>query len=153
MRPSTKTVFVTVLSTALVLIVGCKDQGVSTSVSSDQIRFSTDRLSYAESDTLKLLLANNSLSDINVGLRCGIYLEMFYQRSDNHSWGDTLWFPYMSFRCLTQLDTVGTKTTFLHSVPAQIFYATGTFRLVVRVYSPKTGTVLEIASNPFEVHS
>ena len=152
MNPSTNTTLVAILSTALVMIAGCKDQGVNTSISSDQIQFSTDRNSYTESDTVKLFLANNSLSDINVGLRCGLYLEMFYQRSDNHSWGDTLWFPYMSYRCLTLLDTVGTRTTFVHFLPAQIFYATGTFRLAIPVYCSKTGIVLRVTSNPFEIH-
>ena len=151
MKSAILTPLTLVLSVIFLPIVGCGNQPTNIGSPSDQISFSTDKPSYAESDTIKLFIYNNSRSEITVGLRCGFYLEMFYQRRDNHDWGDTLWLPYMSLRCLTLLDTVAMNTTFAHSLPAEVFYSTGRFRLVVNVHDPKTGTSLSAVSNPFEI--
>ena len=151
MKSTIATSLTFILSVSFLSIVGCGNQPTNIGGPSDQIIFSSDRTSYAESDTIRLFLNNSSRSDINVGMRCGFYLEMFYQKRDNHNWGDTLWFPYMSLRCLTLLDTVVANTILPHSIPAEIFHSTGTFRLTVDVYVPKTGTSQSILSNSFEI--
>jgi hypothetical protein len=139
------------LSVIVQAIVGCGIQPTNIALPSDVIALTTDKPSYAESDTVRLFLKNSSTSDVTVGMRCGIYLEMFYQKKDNLNWGDTLWFPYMSLRCLTRSDTVGMNTTFTHSIPAAIFSSTGTFRLTLDVAVPTTGVTHSVVSNLFAV--
>jgi hypothetical protein len=141
-----------ILSFALILwIIGCQNQSTEISNSSEQVSFSTNSSSYVESDTIKLSLRNNASYDITVGLRCGLYLEMFYQKQVNQDWSDTLWFSYMSLRCLTDLDTVLMKHSFAHSMPAQIFNSTGTFRLLIDVHIPQRDTSLMVISNQFQI--
>jgi len=118
---------------------------------SDEITFSTDRLSYAESDTIHLSLKNNSAVDITSGLRCGAYLEMFYQKREIEKWSDNLWFWYMSLRCPTHLNTIKAKTTFAHSIPAAILDSTGTFRLLVTFHSLQPDSSLTLVSNVFQI--
>jgi len=139
-------------STMVLLIVGCGDESTSISEPSEQIRVLTEKTSYAASDTIRLFLTNNSRSSINVGMRCGLYLEMFYQKKEGQNWGDSLWFAYMSLRCMTVLDSVAMNASFAHSLPAAIFYSTGTFRLRVKVHLPKTSVSLSVFSNPFDIH-
>jgi len=140
-----------ILSFIFLQVVGCADQGTDPVTSLEQIRFSTDAPSYATSDTIRLSLENNSQSDITVGLRCGWYLEMFYQKRENEVWSDNLWFPYMSLRCVTVPKIVKMNTTFGHSLPAEMFYSTGTFRLKVTVYIERVDTSLSLVSNSFEI--
>jgi hypothetical protein len=132
-------------------VVGCKDQPTDSGNSLEQISFTTNSNSYTEHDTIALSLKNNSSSDIIIGLRCGIYLEMFYQRKANQEWGDSLGFSYMSFRCLTELDTILMKNSFAHLLPATMLDSTGTFRLVIDVHIPQTDTSLMVISNQFQI--
>ena len=95
-----------ILSFALVLsIIGCQNQPTEIRTSSEQISFSTDSSSYVESDTINLSLKNGPSFDLIVYLKCGRFLEMFYQKKVNQDWSDTLWFSYMSLKCLTFSDT------------------------------------------------
>jgi len=151
MKSRIVTAIILILPFILLLVVGCADQSTDPVTSSEQLRFSTDRTSYAASDTIRLSLDNNSQSDITVGLRCGWYLEMFYQKRENEVWSGDLWFPYMSLRCMSIPETVSMNTAFGHSLPAEIFYSTGTFRLTVTVNLERTDTSLRVASNSFEI--
>jgi hypothetical protein len=130
---------------------GCKDHPTEMNAPSEQISFSTEKYSYSTSDTVNLFLKNGSKLDISVGMRCGVYLEMYYQQKDKDNWGDTLWFPYMTFRCLTQLESVAANTTFTHSLPAQNFYSTGTFRLLLRGHFVQQDSAFTVVSNTFEI--
>jgi hypothetical protein len=129
---------------------GCKDQPVETGTP-DPIRLSTDKNEYERSDSLKVLLANNSNVEITVGLRCSRFLEMFYHEKNDDQWSDNKWFWYMALACPTLLDTVGTTTTLEHSLPAETFRSQGTFRLVVQTYVPIDDTVLTVFSNSFRI--
>ncbi len=77
----------------LLQVVGCANQSTQPITPSEELRFTTDRTSYAPSDTIRLSLSNNSRSDITVGLRCGWYLEMFYQKRENEGWSDKSMVP------------------------------------------------------------
>jgi hypothetical protein len=132
------------------LASACKERPVETG-SSDRISLLTDKNSYAKLDTINLCLKNNSGFDMVVGLRCGSYLEMFYQEKDDDHWSDILWFWYMSLRCLTLLDTIETNNTLRHSLPAGIFDSTGTFRLLVDVYIREGDCRETIISNYFKI--
>ncbi len=140
-----------VISIILWLTAGCGNPPTNVGSPSDEIAFSTDKASYAPSDTLTLALSNNTKSDAIIGMRCATYLEMFYQKHDTSGWGDTLWFPYMSLRCVTLLDTVKVNSTFRHRLPAGIFYATGTFRLTVRFHDPLPDSSRSAVSNSFTI--
>ena len=140
-----------IISIILWLTAGCGDSPTNVGALSDEIVFSTDKASYAPSDTLTLVLTNNTKSNAIIGMRCATYLEMFYQKHDTNGWGDTLWFPYMSLRCVTLLDTVKVNSTFRHRLPAGLFYATGTFRLTVRFHNPLPDSSRSAVSSSFTI--
>jgi hypothetical protein len=139
-----------ILSILLSSLCGCQSQSTE-STSPDQITFVTDRISYAPSDTISLSLRNNSADDITTGLKCGLYLEMFYQEKGIQNWSDNLWLPYMSLRCPTDVNTVRARTTFTHAVPAEMFHSTGTFRLIVAVHSQQSDSSLTLVSSVFQI--
>ena len=76
---------------------------------------------------------------------------MFYQKKENNDWSENLWLGYMSLRCLTVLDTIQANSTFTHSLPADTFGSTGTFRLIVEVHKPATNCRETIISNSFKI--
>ncbi|MBN2425606.1 MAG: hypothetical protein JXR46_13340 [Calditrichaceae bacterium] len=135
----------------LLLITGCQKEATDISASIDQIDFSTDKQSYTLLDSIKLNLTNNTDDDIIIELRCGFYLEMFYQKKENSNWSDDLWFGYMSLRCPTELDTIPASSTYTHSLHANIFNSTGTFRLLVEVHKPTMNNSETIISNSFKI--
>jgi len=73
-------------------VISCKKDATGINGSVNQIRFSTDKHSYSELDTINLCLKNSSSFDIVVGLRSGGYLEMFHQIKENDHWSEKLWF-------------------------------------------------------------
>lgn len=116
-----------------------------------QISLSTNASLYSENDTICLSLENKLASSIEIGLRCGDFLEMFYQRKEKDQWSDNMWFGYMSLRCFTVLDTIEANSTFAHSVPAKAFGSTGIFRLLVNYHFLNKDTGGVVISNPFEI--
>ncbi len=102
-------------------------------------------------DTINLNLKNNSNFDAAVGLRCGSFLEMFYQKKQDGDWSDNLWFWYMPLLCPTHLDTIERNTTFEYSIPTEIIDSTGTFRLLVDVHILKRDTNVTVFSNTFKI--
>ena len=135
----------------LLLIICCQKESTDINDSRDQINFLTDKPIYTVSDSINLNLENKSTVNITIGLRCGFYLEMYYQKKENGYWSDNLWFGYMSLRCVTELDTIQANNTFAHSIPANIFNSTGTFRLLVEVHKPMMNNSETIISNSFEI--
>ena len=139
------------ISVLLISPADCVKKSTGKNNPSDQIEFTTDKLSYAKSDTVHLSIHNCSIFNKTVGLRCGSHLEMFYQKWSNNGWGDSLQFAYMSLRCPTLAKTIDANTIFSHSITAEMFQAAGTFRLVVDIFLSETGTKLGIVSNTFEI--
>ncbi len=136
-----------VLFTLLILAVNtCQKKPAG---ESDPVVFSTDKQSYSRSDTIGLQLKNTTNFDLVVGLRCGNYLEMEYQKKEGHTWSDNLSFGYMSLRCLTKLDTIRPNTTFTHTLSAEMLGSEGTFRLSVKVMSPLVSEAETLFSNEF----
>jgi len=138
---------------ALLILLGinCQNQLADKNTSSDPINFSTDKSSYAKSDNISINLRNTSSSYITIGLRCGRYLEMSYQKKENNHWSDNLWFEYMSLGCPTMLDTVQAEGEFTDSLPVKRFDSSGTFRLLVKVYKPPADSSETIISNSFKI--
>ncbi|RMI08674.1 MAG: hypothetical protein D6681_07850 [Calditrichaeota bacterium] len=135
----------------LFVLFGCEKQPTDIGNVPDEIVFVTDKLFYTSADTLQLRLINNSESGIIIGLRCGGYLEMFYQKKEDDHWSENLWFSYMSLRCVTVVDTVPRNETFFYPLPADMFDSTGIFRLLVGVYDQETDSSMTIFSNPFKI--
>ena len=135
----------------LLLFVNCQNQLADKSKSLDPINFSTERASYAKSDSINLTLKNDSDGYITIGLRCGRYLEMSYQKKEDDQWSDNLWFGYMSLGCPTMLDTIQASDTFTELLPARRFDTSGTFRLLVTVYKSPLDSSETIISNSFKV--
>ncbi|RMF58444.1 MAG: hypothetical protein D6748_08700 [Calditrichaeota bacterium] len=134
-----------------ILLLSCqKEKSVLTSQGGD-IYFSTDKETYSPSDTLLLTLTNNSENDIEIALRCGLYLEMFYQQKLDGSWSENLWFPFMSLRCPTLTDTVQAMSLYTYPFPADMFDSTGVYRLLLDIYIPSTQRIETLISNDFKI--
>lgn len=136
----------------ILLSTGCQKESSDINNSLDQISFSTDKFLYSEKDSIDLYLNNKSDINIEIGLRCGFYMEMSYQKKVNGQWSDNLWFGYMFLRCPTHLYIVQALNTFTHSLSAEIFNSKGTFRLLVKVYVPDIDSTETIISNVFVIY-
>lgn len=133
-----------------IIVVGCQNS-ISTGNATDLISFRTDKTSYSISDTIDIILKNESYSKILIGLRCGGYLEMFYQKKEENIWSDNLSFWYMSLRCLTVVDTLESNNIFNYSLESAIFDSTGTYRLVLKYYRSSENIERIEYSNSFEI--
>jgi hypothetical protein len=132
------------------IIIGCQDPA-TTENSLNQIKLQTNKSSYSKLDSINIVLHNKSDSDILISLRCGNYLEMFYQIKEINVWSDNLWFWYMSLRCETVIDTIGQNSVFNYSIKSEIFDSTGTYRLVLEYYKQIEDTKIIKYSNSFEI--
>lgn len=112
------------------LILNCNSHPTENE-SDGHVLFYTDKTTYSVSDTLNLIVQNNSGTTLIIGLRCAEMLEMYYQQKENDIWSANLLFDYMTLRCLTMMDSVKINSQFRQSVPASIFKSTGTFRLIL----------------------
>ncbi|NQT63574.1 MAG: hypothetical protein HQ556_11495 [Candidatus Marinimicrobia bacterium] len=114
------------LAVALIIILGyCSEP----SADRDAVRLSTTKINYLSSDTISVRIDNDSEDIFNFGLRCGGYLEMFYQQKVDGDWSEDQWFFYMSYLCPTLVDSVQTGEYFEYNLPAEWFEDVGTFRL------------------------
>lgn len=134
----------------LLIIVNCQDP-TSTEDSLNKISFLTDKTSYTILDSINIVLENRSNSDIKIGLRCGNYLEMFYQKKEDNVWSDNLWFWWMSLKCTTVIDTIRQNSVFNYSIKSEIFDSTGTYRLVLEYYKQIEDTKIIKYSNSFKI--
>lgn len=133
------------------LFFSCKKEITGIENSLNQLSLLTDQISYTNVDSINLNIENKSAFDMVIGLRCGVYLEMYYQKEENNVWSDNLFFGYMSLHCPTFLDTIPTNNTFAHSIQSEIFESTGTFRFLVPYYLPRKDTNMVAVSNSFEI--
>jgi hypothetical protein len=97
----------TVIYYSILLIffaVGCEDS-LSTGEDS-KITFYTSSDSYSTTDSIKVFIENHTQSNFYISLRCGGYLEMYYQKKEDSTWSKNLWFSWMSLKCVTVIDTI-----------------------------------------------
>ena len=125
-------------STAVILLFSCSN---STNPEMPPISVTTDQNKYLQSDTITVFLKNNSTDVYYFGLRCGGYLEMFYQKLDEGKWSENKWFFYMSLKCYTAPDSLKTGEQFSYKLPAQWFEDSGSFRLVLNDLYSNTFTI------------
>ncbi len=133
-----------------IIFFGCnkKPSGIETS---EQIKLTTDKPSYDETDSIHIFLENSSDSDLMIGLRCNEYLEMFYQEIENDHWSADKYFWYMLLGCPTFPDTIQANSIFTYSMPAEIFDTVGTFRLLIPCYVLDMDSMMTIISKSVEV--
>lgn len=93
-------------------------------------------------DTIYLKIDNTTDTNFEIALRCGQFLEMFYQKKENNNWSDALFFSYMYLKCPTFIDTIKSNDSFQSLIKVDLFETTGTFRLVLNN---------SVSSNSFEI--
>lgn len=119
--------------------------------SENQVSLETDKTSYTVSDSINIVLNNNSANDIIVGLRCGEYLEMDYQQKEGDTWSGNRMFWYMSLLCPTKIDTIKSKQKYDVLLKTEFFKVKGIFRLVLRYRLTVLNKEEKIYSNAFEI--
>ena len=121
--------------------IGC--EGPLSTIENNRIIFRTTSNSYFTTDSIKVFIKNNTLSDFKIALRCG-YLEMYYQKKENNTWSNNLWFSWMSLACFTTINTIKKYNAFEFTIPSDEIDVSGTYRLILA-----NDTL--IVSNSFEV--
>jgi hypothetical protein len=112
------------------LVISCQKDATGINGSVDQIKFSTDKSFYTQSDTIEAKLTNNSNVNIIFETRTGCLI-MYYQKKEKDAWSDILYFYFSSLRGPSIADTLKPNSSFTQSMPPNILNSTGTFRLVV----------------------
>ena len=139
------------ISALLFLVAfGCKSPTTTDNLL-DQVIFQTDQISYTKSDSINIDLENKSYFDIEIGLRCGLYLEMFYQKKENNIWSDDLQLWDGTLRCPTIADTLQPNNSINLFIKSEKFNSTGTFRLGLNYYNLTRGAAIIKYSNPFDI--
>ncbi|MGA8265553.1 MAG: hypothetical protein WB779_14010 [Ignavibacteriaceae bacterium] len=135
----------TVIYYSILLIffaVGCEDS-LSTGEDS-KITFYTSSDSYSTTDSIKVFIENHTQSNFYISLRCGGYLEMYYQKKEDSTWSKNLWFSWMSLKCVTVIDTIRNNSVYKFTIPSDEINTYGTYRLIL-------ANDTSIVSNSFEI--
>ena len=124
-------------------VVGCEDP-LSTG-ENNKIVFYTSSNSYSTTDSIQVFIENHTQSNLNIGLRCGKYLEMYYQKKEDSTWSKNVWFSWMSLKCLTVIDdTIKNNSIYKFTIPSDEITTYGTYRLIL-------ANDTSIVSNSFEI--
>ncbi len=124
---------------------------VETNDYENQIYFKTNMPSYSNIDTVKVELRNKTTNDIVIGLRCGIYLEMFYQKRVDGVWTENLFFTYMTLKCASIPDTIEPNSFCRYIMSPADFDSSGLYRLVLNYNYGRKNPAGVIYSNSFEI--
>ena len=130
-KHNAKLLFFTGIVISIIFITGCSTEP---DIEEHSFEFLTTQTNYLTSDTITVTIINDSTDVFDFGLRCGGYLEMFYQKEENGEWSDNQWLWYMSLLCPTIIDSVKSGESFSYEMPAEWFKGTGTFRLILGEY-------------------
>jgi len=139
----------------LLLVISCQKDATGINGSVDQIKFSTNKNFYTQSETIEAKLTNNSNVNIIFETRSGCMI-MYYQKKENNDWSDILYFYFSSLRGPSIADTLKPNSSFTQSMPPNIFDSTGTFRLVVDLikiegFTPEKNDDKIVFSNSFKI--
>lgn len=149
MKRLVKIFFVIVLFAQIFL--SCEKEPSGEVQLANYIKLSTDKATYQTTDTIYLSLENNSGFEVNVGLRCNIWLEMSYQEIIDGKWSKDKYFQYMYLRCPTFVDTIKTKSTVSFKLPCDFFESENTFQLLVPCYVSGEDKKISAISNRFTI--
>ncbi len=103
----------------------------------------TEQAQYLQTDTINVILVNHTSDNYLYALRCGVYLEMYFQKLENGTWSENKWFWYMSLRCPSVIDTLKPGDSFKYALPAEWFKDSGSFRLITDDLHSNTFTIAE----------
>jgi len=120
------------ISYSLLLIfsaIACQEP-IST-YENDGVVLQTANNVFFATDSIKVLIENKTYFNFEIALRCGSYLEMYYQKKENDSWSNYLWFSWMSLKCITVIDTIKGHNNFEFIIPSNEINESGTYRLVL----------------------
>ncbi len=139
----------------LFLFFGCQKSSTGINNSESQITLTTDKSFYVQSDTIKVTLRNNSDADIVFITRNGCMI-LHYQKYQNNGWSDILDLNNCPWKGPDVQKTLKPDDSFTQILEPGIFSSTGTFRLVVKLISPKQSAEksdngLNVFSNSFEI--
>ena len=123
-----KMMFKIVFLVSVIMIANCSTEPETDEPSLDIF---TTHITYSESDTITVVISNDSTDVFIFGLRGGEYLEMFYQKEENGEWSDNQWLWYMSTMIPTVLDSVQPGDDYSYKLPAEWLEDVGTFRFVM----------------------
>ena len=139
----------------LLLVISCQKDATGINGSVGQIKFSTDKSYYTQSDTIEAKLTNNSNVNIIFETRSDCLI-MYYQKKEKDGWSDILYFYFSSLRGPSIADTLRPNSSLTQLMPPNIFNASGTFRLVVDlieiegfIYGMNNDTI--VFSNSFKI--
>lgn len=122
--------------------VGCKDS-ISTNDNSE-IVFQTVNNFFTNADSIKVLIENKTNSEFEVFLKCSGDLEMYYQKKENDSWSNYVWFSWMSLKCISTPEKIKGYNVFQYIIPFNEINENGTYRLVL-------ANDTSVVSNSFEI--
>lgn len=139
----------------LFLFFGCQKSSTGINNSESQITLTTDKSFYVQSDTIKVTLRNNSDANIVFMTRNGCMI-LYYQKYQNNGWSDILDLNNCPWKGPDVQKTLKPDDSFTQILEPDIFSSTGTFRLVVKLISPKQSAEksdngLNVFSNSFEI--
>lgn len=125
------------------LILGCSDS--ISSNENNEIIFHTSSNYFSSKDSIIVLIENKTNSDFKIALRCGSFLEMYYQKKNNDSWSKNLEFSWMTLKCASINKTIKEKEYYQFTIPQNEIDSSGTFRLIL-------SNDFSIKSNSFEIN-
>jgi hypothetical protein len=123
----------------IVLIISACSNATNPDESSVIIK--TGQEEYLQTDTINVILSNHTSDNYLYALRCGGYLEMFFQKLEKGTWSENKWFWYMSLRCPSVIDTLKPGDSFKYALPAEWFKDSGSFRLIMDDLHSNTFTI------------
>ena len=113
----------------ILFVLGC--EGPLSTTENNKIVFYTSSNSYSITDSIPVFIENHTQSNFQIGLRCGGYLEMYYQKEEDSTWSKYLWFSWMNMRCATFNDTIGSNSIYKFTIPSDEINTYGTYRLIL----------------------
>ena len=122
--------------------IGCQEPLSTTE--NNRVVFHTSDNSYFTTDSIQVLIENNTHSKFEIALRCGSYLEMYYQRKEKNNWSEKFWFSWMSLKCISLITAIKENHDFQFIIPDNEIDSIGIYRLIL-------ANDTSIVSNSFEI--
>ena len=130
-------------SLLIIFFASCCKVQLSTA-DNNRVVFHTVKKTFFTTDSIETLIENNSDSNFDIIIRCGSYLEMYYQKKENDTWSENLWFSWMSLACRSTPETIEKNSNFQFIIPSNEINASGTYRLIL-------ANDTSLVSNSFEI--
>jgi len=133
----------TIYILVLVLVFISCEAPTSNTDNSNLIIFQTVGNSFSKTDSIHIIIENNSDVNVKIGKMCGNFLVMSYQKMESGVWSNYFTPRYMDLKCAIMLDSIKSHSSFYHTILPETFDSNGTFRLILNN---------SILSNTFEIN-